>query len=226
MSSFSLSFFICNIIVDDVTSNLLLQWSTAGIPVPDLVELNHFLKRPFLPEEKVTVSSDFFRKAVPTLDPLDRVNWCSVSVLEDLFHVDESRSASELLHLLTIAVKGRPPPNDGTEASFISFWDKNIGDILLGLVPNCRQIRESNKYTNTCLQRPDFGLLFRLICLFRDEEEAEDYSGQHPRDELLSKLNWNYDPAPYVLGLHFTTTSNYSTNNSLSLQRIMPLAIM
>ena len=161
-----------------------------------------------MPEQKVPVSSDFYRIAVPTLDPLDRVNWCSSSVLEGLFHVDESRSASELLHLLTVAVKSRPPPNDGIEASFISFWDKNIGDLLLGLVPNCRQIRDSKKNTNTCLQRPDFGLLLRLICLFRGEEKAEDYSGQHPREELPSKLNWNYDPAPYVESLGFVFHDN------------------
>lgn len=210
-----------------MTYNLLLQWNKAAIPLPHLEELNHFLKQPFLPKEKVPVSSDFYRKAVPTLDSLDSLNWCSSSVLEGLFHVDESRSASELLHLLTIAIKCRPPPNDGTESSFHSFWDKNIGDILLGLVPNCRQIRDSNNPTSAYLERPDFGLLFRLICLFRGEEKPEDFSGQHPRDELLSKLNWNYDPAPYVLGLHFTTTSNYiPTNNSLSLQPIMPLAIM
>jgi hypothetical protein len=197
-----------------VTSSLLNHWHTTS--VPSLLDLNHYLKRSFSREEKVPVSDDFYQKLVPTLDALDRVNWCSRATLEELFYVDDNRSASELLHIFTVAIKSRPSSSDGTEASFIGFWDNNIGNILINLLPDCNRIRDSNHHTNTNLQRPDFGLLLDLICLFRGEEKPPVYTGMHPRDELFDKLLWKYDPAPYILGLYFKYNSYcYSANNWL-----------
>jgi hypothetical protein len=36
--------------------------------------------------------------------------------------------------------------------------------------------------------------------VFRGEEKDDWFAGTHPRNGLLEKLNWTYDPAPYILG--------------------------
>jgi hypothetical protein len=41
------------------------------------------------------------------------------------------------------------PPEDGTKASFISFWDDNIRKILGLLVPSGRSIRDSSHHIST-----------------------------------------------------------------------------
>jgi hypothetical protein len=53
---------------------------------------------------------------------------------------------------------------------------------------------------STALLRPDFGVLIDGVCMFRSKEKAPRYHGPHPKDELIQKLTWTYDPAPYILG--------------------------
>jgi len=89
--------------------------------------------------------------------------------------------------------------NDSTESAFHTFWDGNI-QRLLEVTILCRTIQDSNKQMSTALLRPDFGVLIDGICVFRDEEKAPKYHGPHPKDELIQKLTWTYDPAPYILG--------------------------
>ncbi|KXS10369.1 hypothetical protein M427DRAFT_482572 [Gonapodya prolifera JEL478] len=55
--------------------------------------------------------------------------------------------------------------------------------------------------TCTKLKRPDFGYLLRHNCVLRGEEKPP-ISGDDPRRELVDKLVWTYDPAPYVFGYY------------------------
>ncbi|KAN0068689.1 hypothetical protein V8E54_013413 [Elaphomyces granulatus] len=67
--------------------------------------------------------------------------------------------------------EGRSLP-DGTEASFISFWDVNIRWILEYLIPEGKSIRDSNN-----------------LCVFRGEEKPPG-SRADPKQELSDKLEW------------------------------------
>ena len=91
-----------------------------------------------------------------------------------------------------------PPPSPGTEHSFVYFWDLNIRSILERLLPDAKVLRNSNQHTSTRIARPDHALLYRYICIWRGEEK-EDESAD-PKSELLDKLVWVYDDAPYILG--------------------------
>jgi hypothetical protein len=64
-----------------------------------------------------------------------------------------------------------------------------------------------NQDTSTFLQRPDFSLLTEGICAFSGEEKPPVYSGTHPKDALIEKMVWAYDPAPYILGRPFSSNA-------------------
>jgi len=93
------------------------------------------------------------------------------------------------------------PPKTGAETAFYSFWDSNIHRILELLVPEGQGIRINNRHTETRNLRPDFGFLFlsRTIYPFRGEEKGSQ-NAEDPRAELTTKLDWAYDPGPYMLG--------------------------
>jgi hypothetical protein len=132
----------------------------------------------------------------------DAKHICSQADLEQIFRPSEDERARSFWAMFMTAIITSPPPDSGTEASFISFWDDNIRKII-SAPPSTEIIRDSNRDTSTRLQRPDFGLLITGICTFRAEEKAPIYSGTHPKDELLKKLVWTYDPAPYLLGWRY-----------------------
>ena len=89
-----------------------------------------------------------------------------------------------------------PPDGDGTEALFVSCWDDNILRMLENVLRPSKIIRDSNMHTSTGLLGPDFGVLLGGNCVFRGEEKAPKYQGTHPKEELIQKLRWTYDPAP------------------------------
>jgi hypothetical protein len=123
--------------------------------------------------------------------------------LQKLFRRSEDERVENLIPILIPAIEGRTREG-GTEASYLSFWDDNIQNILRAIIAEgqTKTIRDSNRDTSTLLQRPDFGLLTGGSCTFSGEE-SDSYSGLSPRVELTDKLVWTYDPAPYVLGQGF-----------------------
>lgn len=126
---------------------------------------------------------------------------CVQGDVERLFRVSDAEASDILFAHFYHAVVWPAPPDDGTEASFHSFWDDNIRKILELLVPSGKSIRDSSHHTNTEKLRPDYGFLLDNICPFRGEEKS---STNHvdPKPELSDKLTWVYSPAPYVFGEH------------------------
>ena len=126
-------------------------------------------------------------------------DFCNRDDVGRLFRVSDTES-SEVLHLLFYKAAAWPsPPEDGTEASFHSFWDDNIRNILELLVPFSKSIRDDPRQTNTPKLRPDYGLLLGGVCLFRGEEKSKTSRGD-PKASLSDGLTWIYSPAPYVFG--------------------------
>jgi len=72
---------------------------------------------------------------------------CLDADVKILFRIGEHRTliASEILSIISQG----PPPDDGTESSFIFFWDFNIRRVLELLIPDGKSIRESNENTST-----------------------------------------------------------------------------
>jgi hypothetical protein len=116
-----------------------------------------------------------------------------------LFRVQDEERAEALWVVCCYCIMTGPPSGDGTESSFISFWDANIRRIMEALIPHGTSIRDSNRRTDTAALRPDFGFLYFNLCLFRGEEKSPTNT-KSPRPELVDKMIWTYDPAPYVLG--------------------------
>jgi hypothetical protein len=128
-------------------------------------------------------------------------DFCHGGDVERLFRISDAE-ASEVLHLIFYnAVVRLVPPEDGTEASFHSFWDDNIRKILELLVPSGKSVRDSSCHTNARKLRPDYGFLKDNVCPFRGEEKSPE-SHDNPKAELSDKLTWTYSPAPYVFGEH------------------------
>ena len=151
---------------------------------------------PLKDEEKIPISSQYLKKLVT--HGYDYIR-CSEGDLETLFRVTEEEEVDMLTSLMT-AVHRLPPPMNGTEGSFIQFWDDNIRALLQEVFCSDTAIRDSNQGTSSCLCKPDFGFIIDGVCVFRGEEKQNSFTGIHPRKELWEKLDWTYDPAPYVLG--------------------------
>ena len=122
-----------------------------------------------------------------------------------LFRIDDHERAESLYALFYAAVMNSPPNHEATESAFVSFWDYNIRKILEALIPGGISIRDSNQHTSTDSKRPDFGFVYLSVCPFRGEEKSPT-NAQDPRAELSGKMDWTYDPAPYVLGKPFGYT--------------------
>ena len=127
--------------------------------------------------------------------------YCSERDLEALFRVTEDEEEeAHMLHTLIPAVYRLPPLMNGTEGSFIRFWDDNIRGLLEEVFTSYISVRDTDQGTSTGLCRPDFSFHLESVCVFRGEEKSNSSTGTHPREELLEKLNWTYDPAPYIPG--------------------------
>jgi len=185
---------------------LLSRWSKLTMTLPtSSTELGEYFNKPLEEGEKVPLSRDAMVLLLSRGDPNIM---CSESDLELIFRCSEEEASDYLFTILKTAIVTSAPDSDGTEASFISFWDDNIRKIVAAtLVPN-KVIRDSNRNTSIALQRPDIGFLHYGVCTFRGEEKPSRYSGMHPREELLKKLNWTYHPAPYILGENYNPRSS------------------
>ncbi|KAG6812596.1 hypothetical protein H0H92_001947 [Tricholoma furcatifolium] len=125
---------------------------------------------------------------------------CTEETVDTLFRIGEPDPAR--IALFTAAFD--PPPIDGTEEALHSFWDHNIRKIIELLIPSesgksPRNNKFNQLHTQTKKLHPDFGFLIKEVCLFRGEEKGMDCPGDPTRAELVDKLNWAYDPSPYIL---------------------------
>jgi hypothetical protein len=153
----------------EITPDILGRWSTkVKLELPSISELPAILDKPLPEDEKVPLTCVQFDNLLSGL--METRDICRTDDVKRLFRVTEEEIAMPLFLILYNAVMDKPPPDDGTEASFISFWDRNIREILELLLPLGRSIRDSNDNTDTQKLRPDYGFLVDGICLFRGEQ--------------------------------------------------------
>lgn len=189
-------------VVVDKTYDLIEIWSTPTNTLPeDAFQLVSYLSKGLTEDEKIPLAHHEFSLLLS--QTMDAKNMCSEADLKKLFRPGEDENANYLWKTFLLPTIYRvPPETNGTESSFISFWDRNIRDVLSVIITewHTQCIRDSNHDTSTLLQRPDFALLTGGVCIFRGEEKPPVFSGTHPREELTEKFVWIYDPAPYILG--------------------------
>jgi len=168
----------------------------------DISNVGVYLDAPLDPEEKIPLSDLEWREL---LQPQFSVteHFCSPEDLGLLFTKNEDETAHFMWPYLAVTILGAPPNPPASEASFHSFWDHNIVDILVQCLGKRMWTRNSYWGTHTGEFRPDLGLYLQSACIFRGEEKEPMFIGKHPRQELAEKTRWVYDPAPYVLGVYF-----------------------
>ena len=174
-------------------SHIIEGWRSKRLKntVPSVEELKGVLKKPLLESEKVPITESFYTSLISMLLP-DR---CDEDTIGTLFKIGEL-DPNLLLFFSAVATSS---PVGGTSNSFISFWDDNIRKPLELLIPTGKSIRNSNQHTETRKLRPDFAFLVKGVCSFRGEEKGPE-NFEDPKAELANKLNWVYEPAPYMLG--------------------------
>ena len=163
-------------------------------------ELKAYLATPLRDEEKIPIIQRYMDKLVT--HGYAHIE-CNESDAEKLFRISNEEDVYTSHNFFT-AVQDAPPPSDGSESSFIYFWDNNIRRLFEAIFPEGKAVRDTNHGTSTRLCRPDFGFLIDGVCVFRGEEKQPGFTGTHPRDELIQKLDWTYNPAPYVIGHHIS----------------------
>ncbi|KAH9148386.1 hypothetical protein AeRB84_008250, partial [Aphanomyces euteiches] len=96
----------------------------------------------------------------------------------------------------------REIPVGDTESSFLHYWDNIISDTLYFLFRDigAKINRDTDNSTSTSTYRPDYVFLLFNVCVFRGEEKTDGVDAEVPRNELIDKLQWTYDPAPYIFG--------------------------
>ena len=179
----------------DDAGGILRRWRSKRIKttLPTLAELAEVVDRPLSDDEKIPVPADRLEELVsPSFETRDI---CTSDDVRLVFCAGHGNNILDTLFFTAV----QTPPSGGTENSFISFWDRNIRDILEFLVPEGKSTRNSSMNTATRSLRPDYAFLLNKLCQFRGEEKAPE-STEDPKEELATKLAWVYSPAPYVLG--------------------------
>jgi len=186
--------------IADISTDILRRWSKKSeLSLPSISELPGLLDNPLPYDEKIPLTRIQFNNLLSGLT--ETTDFCYRDDVERLFRISDTE-ASEILHLIFYnAAVQRAPPENGTEASFHSFWDDNIRKILELLVSSGTSIRDSNRYTDPGKNRPDYGFLMNNVCPFRGKEEHPE-SRDDPKAELSDRLTWTYSPTPYVFGEH------------------------
>ncbi|KAJ7220758.1 hypothetical protein GGX14DRAFT_431977 [Mycena pura] len=178
----------------DVADATIRKWRNKIVSqLPELFELSSVLEKPLPEDQKIPI---------PDLDMLvtgSGPDDCTKDDARLLFR--GGGGFSRLIPLYYTIVSSTPEAN--TEAGYHHFWDSNIRDLLLILLPQGRTSRNSSHGTQTAAFRPDFVFLYQNICPFRGEEKPP-LSLDNPKVELSDKLFelWPYPEAPYVLGYH------------------------
>jgi len=184
-------------------SQILIQRLTRTIDLPaDIPALRGYLDTPLSEEEKIPLCDNHINSFVVTRGGAGAM--CSRDDLLQLFRSSEVEEADAIATRAKSAMSLDVPPANGTERSYISFWDQHIALIISQLVSQGQPIRNSHQNTDTASLRPDYGYVIGGVCVFRGEEKRLGFTGTHPKAELFNKLvGWYYDPAPYVFGRLF-----------------------
>lgn len=204
-----------DLLLVDITTTLIRFWAKPLSPPPDLEHLNSYIRGHLAEEVKIPLP-EWIMKDMTTSGLVEPRSMCTLDEINQVFRPSEDEQADYIWTIVKPAIILPPPDDDSTEAAFISFWDRNIREPLCTAI-NSKPIRDSDESTSTALQRPDFGQLLDGVCVFRGEEKRLGFTGKHPRDELIDKLTWTYDPAPYILGkFSLTLALIHLTLHSLS----------
>jgi hypothetical protein len=167
--------------------------------LPLAEELRALVNRPLASSEKVSISQHRFNALLSGNYP----DICSNDHINTLFTVGEEELEDPYLISIIYAAALLPPPHtpNGTDYSFVSFWDDNIRKVIEILIPSGKTIRTNKHHMEMQNLCPDFGFLLGNACPFRGEEKGPDDAAD-PRAELVDKLCWVYSPVPYMLGKH------------------------
>ncbi|TDL22896.1 hypothetical protein BD410DRAFT_839228 [Rickenella mellea] len=183
----------------DITSRLARSWA-ATITVPTTIEgLCSYMEKPLDDHEKIPASEAYLDLLVKTGSGSTA---CSREDLEILFRLSDKEITSNIYINASNAIINEAPLASDTGASFINFWDNNIRQLFVMIGSAGTFVRDNNSNTSTRLTQPDLGYVVGGVCTFRGEEKQSAYSTTHPKLELVQKLTWTYDPAPYVLAYY------------------------
>ncbi|KAE9399956.1 hypothetical protein BT96DRAFT_881795 [Gymnopus androsaceus JB14] len=162
------------------------------MPLPSVAELPAFLNTPLEESDKIVISQQLFDDSV-SARPSDT---CGKDDLSVVFKIGDVGLASVPFTRLLEGIN-----SSRTEDGYHQFWDDNIRKALETLIPEGECIRNSNYDKETYNARPDFGFLITKRCVFRGPTSAGD-----PASELIQKLVWAHDSAPYILGYYANET--------------------
>ena len=190
-------------LLDDVHS-ILERWRSrlTGIGLPSVHDLKEFIETPLQEDEKIPIT---FKRMLELV--------CGTCEAEDAGLLFRANDASTPLDRIFFTVLD-DPPEDGNEASLHSFWDDNIRKVLHVLIPNGRSMRNCINDATVRDLRPDYAFLVGTLCIFRGEEAGV---GSHidTKAILARRVEWTYDPAPYVFGM---TSQNSATVTLIELR--------
>lgn len=159
------------------------------VKLPAVHDLAQFIDSPLSEEEKIPITWKEMDLLVSSQSVGMIDNFCNRSDVELLFRVTSgSGSSGSDFHDIIFTVR-RDPPIQGTDEFSISFWDRNVCDILEFFLPGGQSIFNGKEHTTSTIGilRPGYGFLFQHFCLFWGEERAPADT-EDPRKELADKL--------------------------------------
>ncbi|THU91563.1 hypothetical protein K435DRAFT_863292 [Dendrothele bispora CBS 962.96] len=143
------------------TRDILGRWRNKRprLMIPSTVsELQTLINTRLLENEKIPLDQGRFDELLGTA-PNELRDFLTLEEANSLFRVSDTEHTALLDTIFFHAAFFPPPPLNGTENSFHSFWDANIRNVIQVLVPSGTAIRNSSQHTATRKLRPDFGYL-------------------------------------------------------------------
>ena len=158
---------------------IIERWQSKRLKVqlPSIPELEAYVNRPLLDNEKIPLDPNRFQSLINISTPGG--DWCSREDVEALFRSEAGCSVLDLFFFIV----SEPPPESGSESLFHSFWDANVRKILEFLIPFGRSARDTSRHAATGSLRPDFAFILSKLCPFRGEEKQPE-SNEDPKAEL------------------------------------------
>ena len=159
----------------DRSLRILKQWAIS-VDARTEFDIRRTLDTP-VTNEKIPITQQQYDDLLRT-NPSNQEELLTTENLDTLFRVSNEDSASMLYKHIWVRIINNNPHAYGTESSFHSFWDDQIGRTLR-LILNGTFIMDSDHETNTGLLRPDYGFLLRGHCLFQVPRRGE--AARHTR---------------------------------------------
>ncbi|KAF9484990.1 hypothetical protein BDN70DRAFT_928003 [Pholiota conissans] len=169
--------------------DLVDRWMSKRLAIPSLADLPSVLSAPLT--DKISINQSTYTRLSSTTGE-DR---CSEDTIQSVFKIGEPYENFYPF----ISTIFDSPLRHYEKANWYFFWNRNIYERFLELLPRGTSNRYSDEPSQMRNVPPNYAFVLSNMCLFRGEEAAP-WDTEDLMLRMSAKVNWIYEFAPYMLG--------------------------